>query len=77
MPRARVAPGGTGPALYRERDRRRPGRPGAALRDGLPSGCSLRYDEIDPDIFGEELERPRYAEVERIAAIGAVIRKRA
>ena len=27
------------------------------------------YDEIDPDIFGEELERPAYAQTERIAAV--------
>jgi methylase of polypeptide subunit release factors len=46
-----------------------------ALRAGLPPDCSLRYEEIDPDIFGEELERPAYAEAERIAAIGAVIRR--
>lgn len=37
--------------------------------------CMLRYEEIDPDIFGEELAKPSYseAEVERIAAVGAVI----
>lgn len=46
-----------------------------ALRAGLPPDCSLRYEEIDPDIFGEELERPAYAGVERIAAVGAVIRR--
>lgn len=45
----------------------------AALRTGLPTDCSLRYAELDPDIFGEELRRPAYAGVERIAAIGAVI----
>jgi release factor glutamine methyltransferase len=27
------------------------------------------YRELDPDVFGEELERPEYAEVERIAVI--------
>lgn len=39
------------------------------------AGCTLRYEEIDPDIFGEELENPAYAEadVERIAAVGVVI----
>lgn len=38
---------------------------------------ALRYAEIDPDIFGEELESPAYrqARVERIAAVGAVIRR--
>lgn len=35
----------------------------------------LRYAEVDPDIFGEELRRPAYAGVERIAAVGAVVRK--
>jgi methylase of polypeptide subunit release factors len=39
--------------------------------------ASLRYEELDPDIFGEELDQPAYAEAgaERIAAIGAVLRK--
>lgn len=36
-------------------------------------GASVRYAEIDPDVFGEELEQPPYAGVERIAAIGAVV----
>lgn len=58
----------------------------AAGKDGLkealeaelpPLGCTLRYCELDPDIFGEELEKPPYADVERIAAVGAVIEKRA
>jgi hypothetical protein len=61
---------------------------GAAIVDGadalrtalgaeLPRlGCSLRYQELDPDIFGEELSKPEYAQVERIAAVAAVIRKR-
>ena len=31
---------------------------------------SVRYEEIDPDVFGEELERPEYAPVERLAVIG-------
>jgi methylase of polypeptide subunit release factors len=33
----------------------------------------LRYWEIDPDVFGEELENPEYREVDRIAAIAAII----
>jgi len=37
------------------------------------AGASLAIEEIDPDIFGEELAQPAYAQVERIAAIGAVI----
>jgi methylase of polypeptide subunit release factors len=34
--------------------------------------CEGTYDEIDPDIFGDELSRPIYAHVERIAAVGLV-----
>jgi SAM-dependent methyltransferase len=29
-----------------------------------------QYAELDPDVFGEELERPAYAGVERIAVVG-------
>lgn len=36
-------------------------------------GFQSTYEEIDPDIFGGELRRPAYDDVERIAAIGAVI----
>lgn len=44
------------------------------LRDALPGlGCSLWYHELDPDIFGDEMSKPAYAEVERIAAVGAVV----
>lgn len=39
-------------------------------------GAVLSCRELDPDIFGEELSRPEYAEVERIAVIGAVAVKR-
>jgi hypothetical protein len=39
-------------------------------------GLSLRYWEIDPDVFGEELANSAYANVERIAAVGAVITSR-
>ena len=34
------------------------------------------YEEIDPDVFGEELDRPAYAHVDRIAAIGLTVIKR-
>ena len=48
-----------------------------ALEGALPAlSCTLRYDEIDPDVFGEELEQPAYRDVERIAAIGAAIERR-
>jgi SAM-dependent methyltransferase len=33
------------------------------------SGVEYCYDELDPDVFSEELERPAYADVERIAAV--------
>jgi hypothetical protein len=47
-----------------------------ALAEQLPGlGCSLRYAEIDPDIFGELLGQPGYEDVERVAAVGAVIAK--
>lgn len=69
-----LAPGGrvllyTGSAIVSGKD---------ALRDALfeaarAHGCTVRYREIDPDIFGEELDAPAYADVDRIAAIGAVV----
>jgi len=34
------------------------------------------YAEIDPDVFGEELERPVYAHIDRIAAVGLVATRR-
>jgi release factor glutamine methyltransferase len=33
------------------------------------SGAQYRYEEVDPDIFASELDRPAYAETERIAAV--------
>ncbi|WP_238564904.1 methyltransferase [Sphingobium bisphenolivorans] len=36
-------------------------------------GCRLRYAEIDPDVFGEELEGEAYRHVERIALVSAII----
>lgn len=61
----------TGTAIVAGRDRLR-----ETLEARLPAlRCTLRYREIDPDIFGEELEKPAYCDVERIAAVGAVIRK--
>jgi methylase of polypeptide subunit release factors len=32
-------------------------------------GMAWSYKEMDPDVFGEELETPNYAEAERIAAV--------
>lgn len=34
--------------------------------------CDWRYEEIDPDVFGEEIERPIYAHIDRVAAVGLV-----
>lgn len=42
-------------------------RQAAPLLDA--AGCTWRYDEIDPDVFGEELSEPAYARAERIAAV--------
>lgn len=39
------------------------------------AACQFTRREIDPDVFGEELDRPEYAAVDRIAAIGLVVRK--
>ena len=56
----RLAPGGrmllyTGSAIVDGEDRLE-----AALRARLPAGCTLRYAELDPDIFGEQLDEPGY-----------------
>ncbi len=45
------------------------------LREIL-AGFDVRYRELDPDVFGEELEREDYADVERIAVVGVVAVKR-
>ena len=37
------------------------------------AGVQLSYRELDPDIFGGQLKRRAYADVERIAAVGAVV----
>ena len=38
------------------------------------AGASLTIEELDPDVFGEELLGPSYNAVERIAAVGICIR---
>ena len=38
--------------------------------------CVWSYEEIDPDVFGEELDRPVYAQAERIAAVGLIATRR-
>ena len=73
---ARLAPGGaillyTGAAIVGGRNLLCD-----ALAEALPRhGCTLRSRELDPDIFGEELDNPAYETVERIAAVGIVIEK--
>lgn len=48
----------------------------AALeRAAVAHGASLDYRELDPDVFGEELETDAYADVERIAAVSAIMRR--
>lgn len=39
-------------------------------------GCEVCYDEIDPDVFGEELDRPVYRNVDRIAVVGVTATRR-
>lgn len=34
------------------------------------------YAEVDPDVFGEELEQPVYAHVDRIAAVGLTVTRK-
>lgn len=60
----------TGSAIVDGEDRLK-----AELFDAL-GGFDITYREIDPDVFGEELEREGYAEVERIAVVGLVAVKR-
>ena len=71
----RLAPGGrmivySGSAILDGRDR---------LRDALAAlggGFDFAYRELDPDVFGEELDGPGYAGVERIAAVAAIFDRR-
>ena len=37
------------------------------------AGLIYEYSEIDPDVFGEELEAASYRDVERIAAVSLVV----
>jgi SAM-dependent methyltransferase len=72
----RLAPGGrlvlyTGAAVVDGRD---------SLLDALRaeldgSGQRWNYRELDPDVFGEELEEPAYADVDRIAAVALVLQR--
>ena len=48
----------------------------AALLERLHGGrFTVSYRELDPDVFGEQLEEPHYTGVERIAAVGIVVER--
>jgi len=73
----RLAPGGTlllytGAAIVNGTD---PFKDAAAARLG-GSETSWTYEEIDPDVFGEELERGAYIATDRIAAVLLTVCKR-
>ncbi|MCD2322718.1 class I SAM-dependent methyltransferase [Sphingomonas sp. IC-56] len=73
----KLAPGGrvilyTGSAIAGGED---------VLRDALERlaaehALDFSYRELDPDVFGEELDQPPYAEIERIAVVGAILTRR-
>ncbi|RYF37415.1 MAG: methyltransferase domain-containing protein [Comamonadaceae bacterium] len=45
----------------------------AAVEPALKSaGAGIDYRELDPDVFGEELELPAYAGTDRIAAVALI-----
>ncbi len=74
---AKLAPGGrailyTGSAIVDGHDRLCAEL--TALADG---DVALVYDELDPDIFGEELSNPAYAGVDRIALVSAIFTRHA
>jgi len=72
----RLAPGGrlilyTGSAIVRGEDALQ-----AALGEtAQANACTLRYRELDPDVFGEELASPAYRDVDRIALVAGVFTK--
>ncbi len=66
----RLAPGGTlllytGAAIVDGYDAFR----AAAVERCQAAGCAWQYREVDPDVFGEELERGPYVGTDRIAAV--------
>lgn len=70
---ARLAPGGrfllyTGSPIVDGRD---------LVREALErTGALVTYEELDPDVFGEELDDPAYARADRIAAVGATLARK-
>lgn len=73
---AKLAPGGrillyTASAIVEGHDDLK-----AALEERFEgNGFHLRYREIDPDVFSEQLDQPGYECVERIAVVGTVIER--
>ena len=70
----RLAPGGTlllytGVAVVAGRD------VFASQIEPLLAGHEHHYEELDPDVFGEELGQPGYEQVERIAAVALTVNK--
>lgn len=59
----------TGSAILKGEDPLRLALADEAARHGL----RLDYRELDPDVFGEELTKPQYKDVERIALVAATI----
>jgi methylase of polypeptide subunit release factors len=47
----------------------------AELAPALERAEEVAYEELDPDVFGEELEREAYADVERIAVVALTCRR--
>lgn len=78
LAKTRLAPGGTlllytGTAIIHGADRFR-----AALTPLLEDAAlHWEYQELDPDVFGEELNEPAYGEVDRIAAVLLTVYNRA
>ena len=72
----RLAPGGTlllytGAAIVNGTDPFKT----AALAHIAGSGASWTYEELDPDVFGEELDGGAYAAADRIAAVILTVKK--
>lgn len=73
----RLAPGGrvilyTGAAIVQGRNALYEAIADIAKAHDLDHSCR----ELDPDVFGEELEKPAYQDVERIALIAVKLRRR-
>jgi methylase of polypeptide subunit release factors len=71
-----LSPGGrlvlyTGSAIEQGRDAFKE----AVSRLVDPARFEVDYREIDPDVFGEELDREAYRDAERIAVVGLVVRR--